>query len=67
MKIFIPSLRRTAAQRPAGYFEIVLASGKVQGDFLVISPEAYAALRKIFASVQSLASLANCNCQRGQG
>jgi hypothetical protein len=44
MKILLTSLEANKARRPSGYYEDVLAHGKVEGEFLVINPDNYTAL-----------------------
>jgi hypothetical protein len=49
VKISIEKLRQKAAERPAGYLEDVLASGKAVDGWLQITPEAYQALTKKYS------------------
>lgn len=45
MRLRIEKIREQAKDRPAGYFEDVIAHGIVDGDFLEISHEAHEELR----------------------
>lgn len=61
MRMRIEDVRRVASQRPDGYLEEVLASGKVEGDVLVLERVAYVNLLKKY-NPTAIKPLVNQSC-----
>lgn len=60
MRLPVKHVHERAAQRPDGYVETVIASGKVEGDVLVLTAEAYERLLAEYAMKLGEASLSRC-------
>lgn len=49
IRVNIQAIRDSAAERPAGYFEDVMSAGQADGDFVVLSDQAYDTLLEKYA------------------
>lgn len=57
-QIYIPALRTAALERPVGYLDEVLASGRIENDVVLhIDHEVYLALRKKYSANEKLPAL----------
>lgn len=60
MKISIARIHQTAALRPAGYEQEVLGAGEIQGEWLIIAPDAYGKLCAKYSQATNLGQAGTC-------
>jgi hypothetical protein len=56
-KIALQGLRKNASKRPLGYYESIVARGRVEGDVLFLEDDVYAELKKKYATKRKLPSV----------